>query len=637
MPTTTYKTVLELGWDDRSPQAGIKRLTSNIDQLGKTLEEAFAGGALAEMNKTLDRTAKLMESVAKAQEKQARGARAAPAGSAAAMLTGMALGTGRGMLGALDARAGAALHGGGGGALAGGAWLGGRGIGRAASGAAGMAGRAGGMMMNEGMLGSMMGGIPWLGPIFAGATGAASGYYAQHMGRERARTSAYGTTGMRQSEFGAMGNQYGLGPTELPGIVGSFAESAGLRGRDEITGSERGYGGMFGRFGQAADIANLLGIDYGATGGFMRASGSAALGGTPGGRSAIGETGAVAETLSAAIAAGVEESQLGQVLSNLSSTFEDLQTRGFMVAPDSLNALIRGLGAGGAESGFGGMAGVRAATGMTEGMRGVGTRENLFEMLALQEAGYGNGETYMGARQRLEEHPELVLAPLLTRLRGMGDEGDTEGRMQMLIEGFDALGHHLSVRQARSLMGAGGEEMISRLAGAGSSEEFDRMLEERRSGAEFGEVEADAALNESRADVGARIAGDVRGISRAEIEVVERLLPSVTGFMHDVADVGMELLHIFDEGGVGGLLRHFTDVVMPDVAEEAGDAVDRAATATGVADVAQALDAVALRRDIVSAFQGAMDDVRAWLGLGRAPRVTGIRADGSEIYSTEGG
>jgi len=577
MPETRYRTVLELALDDRNAGAGVKRLSSKLDDLGKSVEEAFAGSALAELNKTLDRTAKLMEGIAKQQEKASRAGRSGgAAGTVAGALTGMALGQGRGLIGALDAHAGAGLHGdyGAGGRMAGGAWLAGRAGGRFADRAATTIGNYGGMMMNEGFVGQMLAGVPWIGPIFGGAASAAGGYYSSGVARSRARAGAFGATGLSASDIGSFGNPYGLGPTELPQVLAQYAQAAGARGRDEI-----GMG-----FGTAADLSNLLGIDYGATGGFQRAMGMTALGGRPGGRDRAGEIFAVQDTLASALAAGVEQSQLGQVLENLSSTFEDLQTRGMLIDPSSLNSLVRGFGALGAEAGFGGMAGVRAATGMTESLRGVGQRENLFEMLALQEGGYGRGLTYMQARERLEEHPEQVLPLLLRRLRGMGGAQDEEGRMQMLMTGFSSLGTNLSTRQARGLANLS-EEQIARFTQPGGDREFAEYLASQRTqvGGGFGVSEIEAAHEEHRAGIGDTIGDDYRRIRSTEMEVVQQLLPPVVDLMRQITDVGRSLYDAFHEGGPGGLLRHLASVAAPSVAPIIADArrtVDQATSST---------------------------------------------------------
>ena len=639
MAEQRHRTVLEIGVDDRQ-----------LRSLGQTLDKALSEKAVDAFEKSLERTAASMQKIVEAQGKllkgqedlarRARSPQGGRRGGLTGMLVGMALGTGGGLTGAADAMAGAGLAGeyGASGRMAGGAWLGGRGIGRLAHAGLTHAGNIGGAVMNEGFLGSILGGLPFVGPMISGAIGGANAFYQAHVARSRAQAGAYGST--RLTGYGGLSNRYGLGPTELPSTVGSFAEAAGVRGLGEIGP----------RWDLGADLANLAGIDYGATGGFMRAAGGAALGRS---RSATSETRATTEMLSAAIVAGVEESQLGQVLSNLGSTFEDLQTRGFMISPESMTGIIRGLSR---MRTFGGMAGVRGATGFGEGLRGaaMNPQDDLFQMFAYEAAGYGNDASFMEARMRLSGESESmsqgeVLQRLISRLRGMmsdpSDPRQQEALASLLMRGFSGMGMALSPGQAMDIAREGFSMET------GDSAEYSDYRASLGAGEEmFGVSRAEAAYEEGRANIGSNGAvGElVRAVRGLELDVVNSTLPRVAGLLADAVHYLQGMFDAFQEGGLAGV----ASMVLPDLGDLASNVAEGVNSAfqglmerLGITDSTGAgidmttFDVVPMRRAIVEAlreyFQPTIDEFNIFFhghaSAGRVPMLPGLRGADVEV------
>lgn len=557
MSEQRHRTVIEIGVDDRQ-----------LRQLGQTLDKSFSSKPMDAFEKSLERAVSVMEKLVSTQTKLIKGqedvarrtraqqSRGVRGGSHTQGLTGLlvgaALGTGGGAIGALDALSGAGLAGNYGlmGRIGGAAWLGGRGLGRLGTGLS----RAAGSVMQEGFIGQMLSGIPVAGPFFQGAIGGAMSMYQSHVQRATARSQAYGATGLGQQDYGTLGMKYGLGPTGIPPALAAIATAAGIRGRDELQG----------RVPMAMDLAHLGGIDYSASGGFMRATGMSALGNSL--RNAPNEMGSLAQTISAALAAGIEESQLGQVLENLSSTFEDLQTRGFRVQPSSLNPLMRSLGGLGTGSGFGGMAGMRAAMNLTEGVRRVGSnpQDDLFQMLLYQTAGLGSNKSLQEAKLALSEHPEEILPAFLQRLHGMignsQDPRQREALAELMQQGFGSIGATLSPLQAQSLANLSQEQLTRFGRGPEGTEEYRAYMARigLNSSQVFGAAEAEAGFEERRANTGGdeRLAGAVRHIRTRELEEIARYLPGAMDAIDDIVQAVGKFADDVRASGLGNALRN---------------------------------------------------------------------------------
>lgn len=587
MADQRHRTILEIGVDDRQ-----------LRNAGKTLDSAFSAKAMEAFEKSLERTAALMAKIAESQEKIARGQEKmsrsqgqASAGGLAARLFARAMGTTDRDTVERLARAGLAGDYGMRGRVIGGAYVGGAATASATDRVATTAGRVGGMLMNEGFIGQILGGLPYVGPIFGGAASAAGGYYQAHVARQRARAQAYGTTYLGRAEYEGIPDEFGLGPQGLPQALAEFGRASGLRGGD-----------LTSRFPTAASLANLMGVGYAESGGFMRALRGVGMGGfgrsvvdaggSEAGRGYTLETGLMPEyarrrrnaepggevmgglrrLLGAAFEIGVDESDLSRVVSDIGNAVVSMHEQGIMVDPQSMTGLVAAIGGvAGTDTGLAGMAGVRLAQSMTEGLRGVARnpQDDLFQMLAMESAGYGRGATYMEARQRLQESPETLVSDIVGRLQGMvGDTSDPRQREALanLIERvFSSIGVSMSIRQAMSLAGADMTEFrrdFERGPAEGRTE-FDRHLAdlEREGSPLFGTLREEARYENERARIGEDIAGAYTSLRRTEIGVVGELLPPVINGMRDLVGVVTTLIDTLSREGIGGLFSMLAEML----------------------------------------------------------------------------
>ena len=579
MPDVRHRTILEIGVDDRQ-----------LRNAGKTLDSAFSAKAMEAFEKSLERTAALMAKIAESQEKIARGQEKmsrsqgqASAGGLASRLFARAMGTTDRDTVERLARAGLAGDYGMRGRVIGGAYVGGAATASAADRAATTAGRIGGTMMNEGMVGQILSGLPYIGPIFGGAAGAAGGYYQSFVAAERARASAYGTTYLGDPEYRGINDEFGLGPQGLPAALAELGRASGLRGGD-----------LTSHFPLAASLQNLMGIGYGEQGTFTRAMRGVGMGGfgrsvgaegtttagevetllmrrrgrEPGGASQA----ALRELLGTAFSIGVDQSDLGRVVSEIGSAVVSMHEQGIYVDPSSMTQLVGALGGvEGERTGLGGMAGVRLAQSMAEGLRGVGRnpQDDLFQMLAMEAAGYGRGATYMEARERLTTSPESLVPDIVGRLQGMvsdpNDPRQQEALANMIERVFSSIGVTMSIRQAMSLAGADMSEFRrDYLEGPSAARGvFDRELGGvlREGLPMFGTNRAEAAYETERVGVGAAIAKDYRNIRGAEMDVVAQLLPPVVRMMSALVDVGRQLAEAFSRDGLRGVFAELAEII----------------------------------------------------------------------------
>lgn len=525
MAETKVKTTLEIGVDDKA----LKQLAKSLEaSLSANATDAFTKSierSTKEMTKLVDQTAKLI----KLQDENARKQKTRDDQDRDRSRGG---GRGRGQM--WQTAVGTFL----GNTMSHAAAMPGRAVNYAAQNAP----------IREGFISGMLSGIPYIGPVFGGAASAAQGYYADHVAQQQARARAFGGTGVGAYSRGMKqaGMRYGLGPSELPGVLQELAGASGVTGA-----------GLGERLPFALRMQHMAGVGIGASGGFMEASSML------GSRSSQHEQQRTEEMLATGLAMGIREAHLGEFLQQMAGSLNQMHSRGIMLAPEALAGMAHGIGAAtrGARS-FRGAAGQQAALGLTQMTQGLGERESMLDMLAVQQAGYGQGgQGYWQSLMRLEENPNEVLSGLLGRVRGWGgdSEADRGARAATLYNSFRQAGGQLSRRQAYELAGLDSSQ-LSQFTGAGGADALQGFLSQRDAdvGGTFGTPQSEAQYQYQRAGLGGRIGGNVRSIRRAEMEIVTDLLPSVSDFMGDFADEVLRLYRAFQNGGVRGLLGEVT-------------------------------------------------------------------------------
>lgn len=514
MTDNKVKTTLEIGVDDKA-----------LKQLAKSLEQSLSAGAMDAFTKSIERSTKEMTKLVdqttkliRLQEENSRKQRTRDDQERDRKR--------RGRVG--ETAVGTFL----GNAMSGAARVPGAAVSYAAQNAP----------VREGFLSGMLSGIPYIGPVFGGAASAAQGYYADYVAQQRARASAFGVTGVgRPSQaLRRAGQRYGLGPTELPASMQEFASASGVTGGAALED----------RLPFAMRLQHMAGVGMGASGSMMEASSML------GGRNAMREQQRTEEMLATGLEMGIREARLGEFLQQMAGALNNMHSQGVMIAPESLAGMARGLS--GVGRSFRGAAGTQAALGLTQMTQRLGERESMLDMLAVQDAGYGQGgQGYWQSLMRLEENPNEILSSILRRVRGWGgdSEADRGARAATIYNSFRQAGGSLSRRQAYELAGMS-QEQLAAFSGPTGADGLATFLEERDEAGQgvHAAPEAEARYQYQRAGLGGRISGDVQRMRRTEMTIVSDLLPHVTEFMGDFADTVLRLYRAFQAGGIGALV-----------------------------------------------------------------------------------
>jgi len=407
---------------------------------------------------------------------------------------------------------------------------------------------AGQMPYQEGFLTQMLSGIPILGPAFGGAVGGAQSFYQSFAAQQIGRARAFGATGLGGRAYGAGGHGLtsagiglGYGPSELPGLLGGFAQSSGMRGYGLGSAATR-----------ALQMQALGGIDMGASG----ALGNAMLTGTTGSGTSTAEDGVgdmLTEAVAAGISGGIREGRIGEMLQQISSGVTQLRTRGVMVNVGETIALMRGLSnMGGA---FGGEAGVAAASSITQGFSGAPDREGVLSALAIRNRMSSSGEDYETASRSIESNPVEAFRSVmgsLSRFRG------TRGFETMLRSSMSAMGVSLSREQAHQLAGMNDSDLAGMSGGtsdAGGIVEGYLASNREASAGVMGTASTEAGYEARRAGIGAGMGGTVTAYRDLELSMITAMQPMVQSFASGVLREVSGLFSAFQEGGVGGLFE----------------------------------------------------------------------------------
>lgn len=429
--------------------------------------------------------------------------------------------------------------------------------------------------------------IPLVGEQVAGTMEAAQKYHEMAMANLNARMGAFGAAGISTDAFKGMqsiGAGMGIDPDAVPGMLESAARQSGLTGgklvgaAPDMMRAQRFLG-----VGNAGVVTGAAG----AAGGDVSAQRSNAL---------------LAQTIGTAVANGVQESKLDEYFSGVAGFVEQMRNRGMPIEPESLNALVAGIGQSHAKS-LAGMAGLNAAKSMASGMTPAMGSTGLMSAIMMQITGVTEGKNIFQARREVEAKPMKYAADALKYVKGMLiNETNLENRGGMLKQIFDSANIQVSANQAYDL--ANDRTTVE--------DEFgpDAVADKQRKGREkLGQRQglAGGMTHDLRIEAGIK----TEAIALGESEHVKHLVHHMAALDQEVA------------GKVLPAMTHFTDAILTAV-----EALVRKAPAV-LPKAVTALDkAIKPFEDVVDDF--AETDLGKFLGV---PKIGATDSGEDETYN----
>lgn len=184
---------------------------------------------------------------------------------------------------------------------------------------------AGTAFQPSGMTAGMAGAVPYLGPIISGMLQGISQFAGSYTEHKQAIAGSFGRTGVGNGTglMGA-GADFGMGPSEVPGALGEFAQRSGMRGQ-RLNGAFR------------TQLALSRGLGISGAGGVVSAAESSSDG-------KVGDPSKLMmESVSSGLASGIRLSRIDEFLQNISSWTEEARKDGININPEGLMAPIRQL------------------------------------------------------------------------------------------------------------------------------------------------------------------------------------------------------------------------------------------------------------------------------------------------------
>lgn len=370
---------------------------------------------------------------------------------------------------------------------------------------------------SESGAGRMLGSIPVVGALAAGALMSMRHNYG-HFARFQAAQMGAAPFGTPAGAW--TGTKYGYGPTQTMGIQASLARASGRRtGSSEVT--------------QALPFMRGLGLSAESIGGYFR-PGAAGLGGVFGG-------GSMTDTLTSAIATGFkigfENVRLGELLQEISTTVEAAGRAGYDVTMAGMQSLIGDLGsrAGGAFSGSRAVSAAKTMIGMRQGVLS-GKGDSFMSAAMLRRAGWGSGKSYREAMLNLEEmtkSPDVFAQMLRDATAGMGEST-----------------RFASIQQYTGWSPKQVETFLSGKPGPTEAGPVDAEGRAKGVMARYGGTAAHRARVEAgRVGIGRKSAGTIRSLERTLLKV-EGAITSVAGPLIEKLARGLEEM----VGGMGELV-----------------------------------------------------------------------------------
>lgn len=386
---------------------------------------------------------------------------------------------------------------------------------------------------------SLMKAVPGVGGPAAEVVEGARQYYQMQVAYAGARSDAFGKTGLGVGSMDrasrALGERFGIMPEEVPGLLSGIAQQTGL------TGSALG-----GVAPTALGLHRLAGVEQagsvvgaaGAVGGQVSAQRGQAL---------------MKDTLTTAIVAGFQEARFDQYFQSLAAFTEQMRNQGFMMDPESINALVRGFGASNAETlrGMGAMGFAQnALTGLQKGMRGRG----IAAAILMKATGVTEGRNFFEAQEDLENNPSKYFGKVIHLLRqqtqNIADEPTRLGFIRNIWEqaGFG----QVTLSRARDLMnmdpGVLGDQFMQP---EGEGKEGSEFLRRRRAGFE-GVVspmrfEAGKRMEEIEIGQTPEIRKLVQVVHETDLHAVAAILPPLAEAVSGVVEHAVELVHAWKD------------------------------------------------------------------------------------------
>lgn len=381
---------------------------------------------------------------------------------------------------------------------------------------------------------SAMKAVPYLGEPMAEVVEGARQYYQMQVAYAQQRSGAFGRTGLGRGSMDAataiLGERFGIMPEEVPGLLANIAQQTGLTG-----------GALSQSAGTALQLQRLAGVEQG--GAVVGAAGAA--GGQVSGQRAVA---LMKDTLTTAIVSGFQESRFDQYFQSLSTFVEQMRNQGFMMDPESVNALVKGLGEQNAET-LRGMSAVgvtqNALRGMQKGMRGRGVAAAIL----MEATGVLSGQrSFTEAQEALESSPAQffpkIIEVLQARLGGIQDEGVQKTMFRTLWEqmGFGEMG----LTRAGDLLRANTDQIREQFTkGEGGAGE--ELLKQRAG--KFQDVVAPMRFEAGKQWEAIKIGQSpevqklVQEIHRIDLHFVETVLPPLAGVIGEVVKFTEDLVH----------------------------------------------------------------------------------------------
>jgi len=329
--------------------------------------------------------------------------------------------------------------------------------------------------------------------------------------------------------------------------MGPLAQQLGMRGADVQQAVP-----------MLLELERITGIQAGQMAGVVGAGGIAGRQAT-----AAEATNQVIDVMGAAIESGMRAQDFPKMFDEVARQTEMLRTEGILIQPRSIAEFAAGMSRYGET--FRGVAGMRAAGGMRDVMRGAAERSDFGAMMFMQTA-MAQGRSPYEAMMALED-PEAqmqILPDVIQRLSRMG--GSTEARAMALRQMMQG---KLSYRQALEAVETAEQERVE-LGGVDWKNVSDFLGAERRATqASRGVARQEAALINQRLGAGAGVYAPMKEVETAEIALAKAVAPAGAEIGKYAADKLKEGLETYK-----GVKEYFEKVRVPKTPGEAYEAME---------------------------------------------------------------
>jgi hypothetical protein len=400
------------------------------------------------------------------------------------------------------------------------------------------------MARGQGAVSAAIGAFPVFGPYMEAALSAAQGLSQQYgaYGRGLAPMGGMAGVGGISGRAAQRAQRYGFARPELAQQMGPLAQALGMRGEGVQETVPRLLG-----------LERITGIQAGRMAGIVGAGGIAGEQATP--EKAMAQ---ITDVLAAAIESGMRVQDWPKLVDEVTRQTELFRSEGILIQPRSIAEFAAGMSRYGET--FRGVAGMRAAGGMRDVMRGAGEKGGFGGMLFMQAA-MAQGRSPFEAMMALEDPDEQkkILPAVIQRVSRMG--GSAEARAMALRQ---AMQGKLSYRQALEAVQTAEQERIE--FGEVDRQKVGEFLDKERRVTESsrGVARQEASLINERLGAGAGVYAPMKKVERAELQLAKEAAPvgaEIGKFTAEKLTEGLELYK--------GVKERFKDVEVPRTPGEA--------------------------------------------------------------------